>query len=65
MHALKKLQNESAFDSDEKTLLFLAGNAMKYFDAFEIERDQTLMLNRNANLLLKIWTCIPECSSPL
>jgi len=40
MHALKKLQNESVFNPDKNPLLYLTGNAMKYFDAFEIEKDR-------------------------
>lgn len=49
--ALKKLQNESVFDPDEKMLLYLTGNAMKYFDAFEIKRDEIPVLNRDAKSL--------------
>ena len=54
MHALKKLQNKSVFNPDENVLLYLTGSAMKYFGAFEIERDQILMLNRDAKSLAKI-----------
>jgi len=36
---------------DEKILLYLTGNAMKYFDAMEIKRDETPALNRDANSL--------------
>lgn len=51
MYALKKLKNESVFEPDENVLLYLTGNAMKYFDAFEIEKDQILILNRDAKSL--------------
>ena len=51
MHALRKFQNESVFNPDKNVLLYLTGNAMKYFDAFEIERDQIPMLNRDAKSL--------------
>jgi len=51
MHAMKKLQNENVFNPDENAPLYLTGNTMKYFDAFEIERDQTPMLNKDAKSL--------------
>ena len=44
--ALNKLENENAFNPDEKTLLYLTGNAMKYFDVMELKRDEIPMLNR-------------------
>jgi len=37
--ALDKLENESKTDSDEKTLLYLTGTAMKYFDVFEMRKE--------------------------
>ncbi len=49
--ALNKLENENALDPDEKTLLYLTGNAMKYFDVLEIKRDEIPVLNRDANSL--------------
>jgi len=47
--ALNKLQNEGAIDPNEKTLLYLTGSAMKYYDVMELKRNEILMLNRNAN----------------
>jgi len=49
--ALKRLENENAFDLDEKILLYLTGNAMKYVDVMKIERDAIPVLNRDANSL--------------
>jgi threonine synthase len=49
--ALNKLENENALDPDEKTLLYLTGNAMKYFDAMETKRDEIPVLSRDANSL--------------
>jgi len=51
MHAMKKLQYEKVFNPNENVLLYLTGNAMKYFDAFEIEKDQILILDRDAKSL--------------
>jgi threonine synthase len=49
--ALKKLENQNAFDSDETVLLYLTGNAMKYFDVVKMERERVPLLKRNADLL--------------
>ena len=48
---LKKLENESVFDPDDKILLYLTGNAMKYFDVIEIKRDEIPLLKRGTNSL--------------
>ena len=50
--ALNKLENEQELDLDEKTLLYLTGNAMKYFDLLEIRRDRIPVLPRDANSLV-------------
>ena len=49
--ALNKLENESVFDLEEKMLLYLTGNAMKYFDVMEIRRDEISVLKRDVNSL--------------
>ena len=49
--ALNKLENEDAFDQNEKTLLYLTGNAIKYFDVIQIERDKIPVLSRDTNSL--------------
>jgi len=48
LSALNKLENEGVLDLDEKTILYLTGNAMKYFDVIRIERDRISVLNRDA-----------------
>ncbi len=50
--ALNKLENEQELDPDEKTLLYLTGNAMKYIDLLEIRRDEIPVLPRDANSLV-------------
>jgi len=50
--ALNKLENEEELDPDGKTLLYLTGNAMKYFDLLEIRRDGIPLLPRDANSLV-------------
>ena len=49
--ALNEIKNEGIFDSDEKILLYLTGNAVKYFDVMEIKRDEIPVLTRDANSL--------------
>ena len=49
--ALNKLANEDAFDQNEKTLLYITGNAIKYFDVMRIERDKIPVLSRDTNSL--------------
>jgi threonine synthase len=50
--ASNKLASEGILDLNEKTLLYLTGNAMKYFDVMQIERNGIPVLNRDANLLV-------------
>jgi threonine synthase len=50
--ALNKLENEGLFDPEGKTLLYLTGNAMKYFDVMRIKRDKIPVLSRDANSLV-------------
>jgi threonine synthase len=51
--ALRKLENENMLNSHEKILLYLTGNAMKYFDAIKIRKSRVSVLNRNATSLTK------------
>jgi threonine synthase len=46
--ASNKLASEGALDLNEKTLLCITGNAMKYFDVMKIERDKIRVLSKNA-----------------
>jgi len=50
--ASNKLTSEGILDPNEKTLLYLTGNAMKYFDVMQIERNGIPVLNRDANSLV-------------
>ena len=47
--ALNKLENEGAIGKDESVLLYLTGNAMKYFDFIEIKRNELPILTKEAN----------------
>lgn len=49
--SLEKLENQRVFDPDETILLYLTGNAMKYFDALETKKEQIPVLDRDANSL--------------
>ena len=49
--ALNKLEKGSALDCDEKTLLYLTGTAMKYFDVLEMERHRIPILPKDADSL--------------
>ena len=49
--ALEKLENQHAFDPDETILLYLTGNATKYFNALEMRREQIPVLERNTSSL--------------
>jgi threonine synthase len=49
--ALNKLENEDTLDKDEKILLYLTGNVMKYFDVMQIERNKIPVLNKDATSL--------------
>jgi threonine synthase len=46
--ALNKLKNEDAIDKDESVLLYLTGNAMKYFDFIEIKKNKFSILTKEA-----------------
>ena len=47
--ALKKLEKQGVFDPNETILLYLTGNAMKYFDLLETKKEQLPVLDPNAN----------------
>jgi len=49
--ALNKLEKEDVLDPEERTLLYLTGSAMKYFDVMEIERNAIPILSKDAILL--------------
>jgi threonine synthase len=49
--ALNKLWNGGTLVPDEKTLLCLTGNAMKYFNVMEIEENKIPVLNKDATSL--------------
>jgi threonine synthase len=51
LSALEKLKNQNAFDPDETILLYLTGNATKYFDALETRKEQIPVLEPNTNSL--------------
>jgi threonine synthase len=44
---LRKIENESMLDSHEKILLYLTGNAIKYFDIIKMGRNKISVLNKN------------------
>ncbi|MFQ6087023.1 MAG: threonine synthase [Candidatus Bathyarchaeia archaeon] len=48
--ALNKIENEGIFNPDEKILLYLTGNAMKYFDVMDIKRNEITVLDRGSAL---------------
>jgi threonine synthase len=48
---LEKLAGQDAFEPDETVLLYLTGNATKYFGALGISREQIPVLERNADSL--------------
>jgi threonine synthase len=50
--ALNKLTSEGTLDLKEKTLLFLTGNAMKYFDVMRIEKNEIPVLSKDATPML-------------
>jgi threonine synthase len=50
--ASNKLASEGILDLNEKILLYLTGNAMKYFDVMKIERNEIPVLKKNANSLV-------------
>jgi threonine synthase len=47
--ALEKLEDQKAFDPEETILLYLTGNATKYFDLLEIKKEQIPIIDRNAS----------------
>jgi threonine synthase len=49
--ALERLENEGALDSDEKTLLYLTGNALKSLDIMKIARKEIPVLRRDPTTL--------------
>jgi threonine synthase len=49
--ALEKLENQNLFDPEETILLYVTGNATKYFDSLEIRRGQIPVLERDASSL--------------
>jgi len=49
--ALNKLENEEIFDPNEKILLYLTGNAMKYFDVMIIEKNKIPLLRKDTTSL--------------
>jgi threonine synthase len=49
--ALEKLESQDFFDPEETILLYLTGNATKYFDSFAMKREHIPVLNRNADAL--------------
>jgi threonine synthase len=49
--ALNKIEREGILDPSEKILLYLTGNAMKYLDLIEIEREKIPVLTKNADSL--------------
>lgn len=52
--ALNKLKSAGAIDKDESVLLYLTGNAMKYFDFMKIEKNKIPVLRKDADFL-------PQC----
>jgi hypothetical protein len=48
---LKNLENRGTLDFDEKILLCLTGNAMKYLDSVEIEKDEIPVLRKDVGSL--------------
>jgi threonine synthase len=49
--ALQKLENQRAFEPDETVLLYLTGNAMKYFEVIKTRQEEVPILKRNADSL--------------
>jgi threonine synthase len=53
--ALQKLENQRWFEPDETVLLYLTGNAMKYFEVVKARREQVPIIKRNADSLDQTW----------
>ncbi len=51
LSGLRKLEDREEFDREETVLLYLTGNAMKYFDEMKIERERVPVLERSADSL--------------
>ncbi|MEM3622174.1 MAG: threonine synthase [Candidatus Bathyarchaeia archaeon] len=49
--ALNKLENDDTIDKDESVLLYLTGNAMKYFDSIKIKKNKIPVVNKEAKSL--------------
>jgi len=49
--ALKRLENDGALDKDEKALLCITGNVMKYFDLIKLKKDKILLLPKDVESL--------------
>jgi threonine synthase len=49
--ALNKLENNGAIDKDERVLLYLTGNIMKYFAFLKIRKSEIPVLNKETNSL--------------
>jgi threonine synthase len=49
--ALQKLENQRVFEPDETVLLYLTGNALKYFEVMKTRREQVPIIKRNADSL--------------
>jgi threonine synthase len=49
--ALNKLETKGSIDKDESVLLYLTGNAMKYFDFIKIKKSEIPVLNKETNSL--------------
>lgn len=49
--ALEKLENQKAFDQDETILLYLTGNATKYFHLLKMEKKRIQLLKRSTDSL--------------
>jgi len=47
--ALKSLEDEAVFDPDERTLLYLTGNAMKYFDVMQLGSNDFHVLDKDGD----------------
>jgi len=49
--ASKKLRNSGVLDMDEKTLLCITGNAIKYFEIMKLEKNKIPLLTKDAKSL--------------
>jgi len=49
--ALNKLVEQNMYDPEEKTLLYLTGSAMKYYDVIKIKRSKITVLRKDAKSL--------------